>query len=49
MVAKESRPHGNPPKGTVPRSISIPTHTAAAQTGQPGSRLTATVPNPHRP
>ncbi len=48
-VAKASRPQGNPPNGTLPRSCSTPTHTVAAQTGHHGSRATSTVAVPPIP
>ena len=40
-------PQGNPPNGTVDLAHSWATHSAANQSGQPGSRRTATASTPN--
>ena len=45
---KARRPHGNPPKGTRPRTSSSVIHSAAVHSGQPGSRVTRAIPVPSK-
>ena len=42
-------PQGKPPNGTVHFNHSAPTHNAANQSGQPGSRRTMTAAKPKNP